>query len=146
MIITYSINSPINSKEVIELFDSVGWRKSPIDIVQAFDNSYYVVARDGNKLIGFARAISDRYYYTNIFDVIVSPKYQKKGIGRAMLELIKDEFQGTYFYLTSTEGNQNFYKKCGFNENERAFRINREGVSKATTHLQTGAENPFNIL
>ncbi len=146
MTITYSINSVIDAEEIIALFKSVGWNKSGIDIIQAFENSYYITARDGKKLVGFARAISDKYYYTNIFDVIVSPKYQKKGIARAMLELIKDEFEGTYFFLTSTEGNEAFYKKCGFIDNPRAFRIDKSGPSKATKQLQENSQNPFSVL
>ncbi|MDP8231839.1 MAG: GNAT family N-acetyltransferase [Candidatus Zophobacter franzmannii] len=146
MNITYSINNPVKAESLIDVFKSVGWKKSKLDIVQAFENSYYVTAWDGKQLVGFARAISDKYYYTNIFDVVVRPKYQKKGIAKAMLNLILEEFEGTYFYLSYTEGNKGFYAKCGFKENARCMFIQKEGPSKATEELLNPKTNPFDEL
>ena len=121
--IRFEINNQVNAKELIEVFESVEWRKSEKNIVQAFQNSYYVTAYDGEKLIGFARAISDNCYYTNIFDVIVRPEYQGRGIGKKMMEMLREKFSGTYFFLTYTEGRKIFYEKCGFEPNERAMWI-----------------------
>lgn len=121
--IRFEINNEVTSKELIEVFKSVEWRKSEKNIVQAFQNSYYVTAYDGEKLVGFARAISDNCYYTNIFDVIVRPEYQGKGIGKKMMEMLRKKFKGTYFFLTYTEGRKNFYEKCSFETNERAMWI-----------------------
>lgn len=123
MKIDYRINSDINSKEVIEVFKSVGWNKEEKIIEAAFKNSYYVLAFDKNKLIGFARAISDNYYYTGIYDVVVKPEYQGKKIAKKMMSLIIEEFKGTYFFLTYTEGNRKFYEKCGFKDNNQSMWI-----------------------
>ena len=121
--IRFEINNQVNAKELIEVFESVEWRKSERNIVQAFQNSYYIIAYDGEKLIGFARAISDNCYYTNIFDVIVRPEYQGRGIGKKMMLMLKEKFSGTYFFLTHTEGKRGFYEKCGFVKNDRAMWI-----------------------
>ncbi len=121
--VRFEINNSVSAKELIEVFESVEWRKSEKNIVQAFQNSYYITAYDGDKLIGFARAISDNCYYTNIFDVIVRPEYQGRGIGIKMMLMLKEKFSGTYFFLTYTEGREKFYEKCGFELNDRAMWI-----------------------
>ena len=121
--IRFEVNNQVTAKELIEVFESVEWRKSEKNIVQAFQNSYYITAYDGEKLVGFKRAISDNCYYTNIFDVIVRPEYQGRGIGKNMMLMLKEKFSGTYFFLTYTEGRKAFYEKCGFEPNERAMWI-----------------------
>ncbi|MCD6328970.1 MAG: GNAT family N-acetyltransferase [Candidatus Cloacimonetes bacterium] len=121
--IRFEKNNEVNAEELIDIFKSVEWRKNPNNIVEAFKNSYYITAYHGEKLIGFARAISDNCYYTNIFDVIVRPEYQKKGIGKKKMLMLRDTFKGTYFFLTYTEGRKEFYEKCGFEENDRAMWI-----------------------
>jgi len=121
--IRFEINNEVLSEELIEVFKSVGWRKNPNNIVEAFKNSYYITAYHGKKLIGFARAISDSCYYTNIFDVIVRPEYEKQGVGKRMMLMLREKFKGTYFFLTYTEGRKEFYEKCGFEENDRAMWI-----------------------
>lgn len=124
--ITYKINNSVTATELISVFKSVGWKKNPENIVSAFKNSYYITAYAKGKLIGFARAISDREYYTSIFDVILVPEYQKKGVAKKMVLMIKERFKGTYFFLTYTEGNKEFYEKCGFKVNKRAMWIERQ--------------------
>ncbi|MDP8315432.1 MAG: hypothetical protein RAP70_10240 [Candidatus Celaenobacter antarcticus] len=52
--IRFEINNPVTAEELIEVFKSVEWRKSEKNIVQAFQNPYYVTAYDGEKLVGFA--------------------------------------------------------------------------------------------
>jgi len=78
MKIIYKTKKEITVEEIIKVFKSVGWNKNPKDILDAFKNSYYVTAYHNDKLVAFARAISDGVYYTSIFDVIVDPQYQKK--------------------------------------------------------------------
>jgi hypothetical protein len=75
MRITYKTNNDVSAEELIDVFRSVGWSKDPQDIVEAFRMSYYVTAYADDKLLGFARAISDRYYYTGIYDVVVRPDW-----------------------------------------------------------------------
>ena len=125
MNIEFNSNNEIGSAEVMEIFISVGWRKNANDIIKAFKNSYYVTAYNENKLIGFARAISDGIYYTSIFDVIVKPEFQKKGIAKTMLKMLLQKFKGSYFFLSYTPGNKKIYERCAFEELPTAMWINR---------------------
>ncbi len=110
----YKTNNAINEDEVVSVFRSVGWIKNKNDIIAAFNASYYVTAYDGESLIGFARAISDDYYYTGIYDVVVLPDYQKQGIAKHLVKMLIKRFKHTYFFLSYTEGNREFYSRCGF--------------------------------
>ncbi|MBW6515101.1 MAG: GNAT family N-acetyltransferase [Candidatus Cloacimonetes bacterium] len=123
MAIEYLENNKVTAKEIMQVFESVGWNKSLDNIVNAFQNSWYITAYDNDKLIAFARAISDNHYYTSIFDVVVMPEYQKRGIAKEMMKRLIERFQGTYFFLTFTEGNRDFYAKCGFQDNISAMWI-----------------------
>ncbi len=123
MNIKYIKNGTLNAKELITVFKDVGWNKQVDNIVDAFKHSFYVLAYDDEKLIGFARAISDGHYYTGIYDVIVKKDYQKNGIGKKLVNFLLEEYKGTYFFLTSTEGNKPFYERCGFKENQNGMWI-----------------------
>ena len=125
MDITYKSNNSVNAADLIEVFDSVGWNKEAENIIEAFNNSYYITAYHQDTLIGFARAISDGNYYTGIYDLIVLPEYQGNGIGRQMMDMLVGEFEGTYIFLTYTEGNRDFYKKCGFEDIDNSMWIPR---------------------
>ncbi len=146
MNITFTVNNPVKAGELLDVFKSVGWDKSAHDIVAAFENSYYVCAWDRKKLVGFARAISDRYYYTSIFDVVIRPKFQKKGIAKILMHILQEEFSGTCFFLSYTEGNRDFYVKCGFKDNPGCMYILKDGPSKASLALLKPAANPFEKL
>lgn len=116
MKINYHSNNEVTAEEIISIFNSVGWNKNQQDISDAFKNSYYVTAYHNDTLVAFARAISDNHYYTSIFDVVVCPKYQKIGIAKELMKMLLRKFKNTYFFLSYTEGNQDFYKKCGFED------------------------------
>lgn len=123
MKIEYRVNTPVPGDALIEVFKSVGWNKDENVIVKAFRNSYYVLAYNEEELVGFARAISDDYFYTGIYDVVVKPAYQGKGIAKKMMEDLLQKFKGTYFFLTYTDGNREFYEKCGFKDNDQSMWI-----------------------
>ncbi len=123
MVIQYERNLPLSAEEIIAVFESVGWKKNEENIVEAFEKSYYVTAFDGDKLVGFARAISDGFYYTGIYDVVVRTAYQRQGIAKTLVRMLMDSFSGTYLFLTYTEGLGSFYEKCGFQNNDNAMWI-----------------------
>ena len=74
---------------------------------------------DKNKLIGFARAITD--YTTNYYlcDVIVDEEYRGEGIGKKIVEtLINDEELIHLRALLITKDAKKFYEKFGFYNKE----------------------------
>lgn len=110
------------------LYNSVGLvagnaKKGNYELIkEAFIKSYKVVAAyDKDKLVGAGRMISDGLCYGTIFDVGVLPEYQKKGIGKLIMnELMKGEDE-LCIYLTSTFGKEVFYKKLGFKKHKTSM-------------------------
>lgn len=96
------INIFISKDKKIDLYalehlcDTVGWVRRPLKKVKiAIDNSFLIVSffyqnNDKKKLIAFARATSDNTFNATIWDVVVHPKFQKKGLGKILIqEVIK---------------------------------------------------------
>jgi N-acetylglutamate synthase-like GNAT family acetyltransferase len=90
------------------------------DLEIAIDRSEPVIsARDGDRLIGFARATSDGIYRATIWDVVIDCDYQKLGLGRKLLETILSHptmNRVERIYLNTTH-QQSFYERIGFNHN-----------------------------
>ena len=84
-------------------------------IRRAFVNSSLVCfAYDDNRLIGASRAITDGEYHGFIYDVAVLPEYQKRGIGRRMLDELLARLPVWRVMLVADESVQGFYRGFGF--------------------------------
>lgn len=82
---------------------------------KAFINSFSVVfIFDREKLIGFGRATSDGAYQAAIYDVVVIPEYQKRGIGRLIMERILQSISHCNIILYANLGREEFYTKLNF--------------------------------
>jgi GNAT superfamily N-acetyltransferase len=82
---------------------------------KAFLNSFSVVfIFDREKLIGFGRATSDGAYQAAIYDVVVIPEYQKRGIGRLIMERILQRISNYNIILYANLGREEFYAKLDF--------------------------------
>ena len=118
----------INWSELFVLYERVGMLKRFIEnrefdkIKSAFQASYKVVtAWDRSKLIGSCRMLSDGICYGAVFDVAVLPEYQRKGAGKGLMNLLLKEEELMTIHLTSTFGNEDFYKELGFKKHKTAY-------------------------
>lgn len=90
--IIFSTERDLDFYELEELCDRVGWARRPLrKVKKAIDHSFLVVSMwevQGKKrrLIGFARATSDHAFNATIWDVVVDPKFQSQGLGKAMMK------------------------------------------------------------
>ena len=85
-------------------------------IRKIFENSTHVVfAIYDNKVIGFARALSDGVFNAAIYDLVVNKDFQNNQIGMYMLKHILKEIGSlSCIHLISTIDNLEFYQKAGF--------------------------------
>ncbi|MCK5246086.1 GNAT family N-acetyltransferase, partial [Candidatus Bipolaricaulota bacterium] len=61
-------------------------RATASDLATPIENSWYTLsAYDDNQLIGFGRLLCDGVMHAMIFDLIVHPDHQHRGIGSEIL-------------------------------------------------------------
>jgi ribosomal protein S18 acetylase RimI-like enzyme len=90
--IIFSTERDIDLYELEELCDSVGWARRPLrKVKKAIQYSFLVVSMwevrgTKRRLIGFARATSDHAFNATIWDVVVHPSFQGKGLGKALMK------------------------------------------------------------
>ena len=110
-LITYFDESYIDS--IYETYQSVGWLKHDKEtICEIFHNSTHVVfAIYDNKVIGFARALSDGVFNA-IYDLVVNKDFQNNQIGMHMFKhILKEIGSVSCIHLISTIDNLEFYQK-----------------------------------
>lgn len=116
----------LTAEQFIELWGSVGGKVPTLEQTKvAMNNTLFRISVwDGDKVIAMARMHGDMGLDYYIKDVVVRPEYQRKGIGRMMIdELFKfindNGVKGTSIFveLAALPDKIPFYEKFGFDEN-----------------------------
>jgi GNAT superfamily N-acetyltransferase len=110
------INSYMN------FFNTTGWNSeynlSNNEMQRTLDNSWYIVcAYDADRLVGFGRVVTDGVIHAMIYEMIVDPKFQRKGIGKQILKMLVDKCLQNGIrdiQLFCAKGKKEFYIKNGF--------------------------------
>ena len=100
-------------------------QRSPETVEKSVRNAscYGIFLDDVNKLVGFARVISDYATTFYLADVIIDPEYQRRGLGTALVSYVLSQpvYQGLRGILL-TKNAHGLYRKFGFELNtERAM-------------------------
>jgi len=113
----------VETGELIELYDSVGWSAYTRDVDTLrralAGSSTLVIARDGAVLIGLARVVSDGSTICYLQDVLVNPSHQGHGVGRALVQAALEPYAKVRqkVLLTDDEPAQRrFYESLGFSD------------------------------
>ena len=117
--ITYSFDKNFTQNDVEKLFLSVGWvsGRYPKRLYRALMNSSLVVtAKDGERLVGLVRCLSDDVMLAYVHYVLVDPEYQGKGIASKLLNMVKDRYKDLFYLEVMPEDKKNasFYERHGF--------------------------------
>jgi GNAT superfamily N-acetyltransferase len=81
---------------------------------KAFENSAVTVfIHHAGQLIGFGRAISDNAYQAAIYDVVVAPEFQRRGLGHFIINTILTRLPLCNVILYASPGKEGFYEKHG---------------------------------
>ncbi len=96
--------------------------RDPAVLREVFQNSgVRCFAWDGGELVGAGRAITDGVRYAVIFDVVVLPEYQGKGIGRQIMVSLIERSKAANVLLHAVPGKEAFYQKLGFRKMKTAM-------------------------
>lgn len=86
-----------------------------------------LTARDGRKLIGIARAITDFAYCCYLSDLAVDVAYQRQGIGQRLIEETqKAAGQGCTLILLSAPAAADYYSKIGMRHADNCWTLPRQ--------------------
>lgn len=96
---------------------------------KAFENSHTsVFIYDGDRLVGFGRAISDDAYQAAVYDMAVVPEYQRQGIGTRIMEQILNRVRHCNVILYAGVGKEPFYEKIGLRRMKTGMALFKESV------------------
>lgn len=88
--------------------------RTPAALQRSFANSAHVaIARDGQRVVGMARLISDGVCNAYLLDVWTLSAYRRQGIGARMVQALVAAVPGQHIGL-QTDDAQHFYTALGF--------------------------------
>jgi len=117
--------NPDDYEPVHQFLSEVGWQHRVTDperFKKMLENTNRtVVAVDGSRIVGFARALCDEVSNGYISMVAVATDQRGRGIGRELVrELIKDD-AGITWVLRAGRGSSGFWVSVGFQPSEIAM-------------------------
>lgn len=122
--ITYAWREPFTNLEIHALhaaaFETRLFDESEWDWVDQTDRYSlgWVVARDGDRLVGFANVLWDGLVHAFIEDVMVDADYRNRGVGVAVVHEARDGALDSgceFLHVGFEEGLRSFYiDACGF--------------------------------
>ena len=112
----------IDVADYLRLRDAVGWRSAALDdaaVQAALDRTWNVVAREDGAVVGLGRLLEDGAFYGTIWDVIVVPEAQRRGIGTAILErLLEQAGERSIVALVASPAGKPLYERYGFTSDD----------------------------
>lgn len=121
------VESSLDPSEFIDILkrSTLGERR-PVDDLDRINEmcknaNLIITARLNGKLIGVARSITDFVYCTYLSDLAVDEEYQKKGIGKKLIEETKKQAPQAKLILLSAPAAVDYYPKIGMKKHEHCF-------------------------
>jgi ribosomal protein S18 acetylase RimI-like enzyme len=110
---------PVKPAALQALYEHAFWAKGRTlkGIRKMLKNTdYHFSAWDDNKLIGFARVLTDGIYRATLWDVVIHPDYQGQGIGEELMNRILSHpvLSKIERFWLNTRDKFGFYEKFGF--------------------------------
>lgn len=110
------------------LFMAVGWsdgsetpqqrERFNIGFIQA---TLVVSAWEGDRLVGAVRVLSDQVFRSVIYDLLVDPAYQNRGIGRELVRRCMAHYPTSEWLVQTTPERAGYYERLGFQVNRDVF-------------------------
>lgn len=109
-------------EEYYNLFETTGWNReyqvNQDELANALENSWCsITVYDSDRLIGYGRVVSDGVLHAMIYDMIVRPSHQNRGIGTEILSRLVAKCKKAGMrdiQLFAAKNRTQFYLKCGF--------------------------------
>jgi len=126
--ITYRVGSDLPVEAVIAVLKaSTLAARRPVDdppiIADMIRHASLIVsAWDGERLIGFARTLTDFSYVGYLSDLAVDEGHQRQGIGRKLIELTREQMgPRSFLVLLAAPAAVEYYPHLGFHPHPSAW-------------------------
>lgn len=112
------INSTLGERRPVEDFDRIEAMVKNANLI--------ITARDGDKLVGVARSVTDFVYCTYLSDLAVDIDYQKQGIGKQLIKLTKQATPQATTILLAAPKAVAYYPHIGMTQHNACFLLRHE--------------------
>lgn len=127
-IVYNDIRKDLPVEQLHRLFTLAGWAdgsETP-EMLKYFNipfiNSTLVIsAWDNDRLVGTVRVLSDKIIRSIIYDLVIDPEYQNKGIGQELVKRCIEHFPDSEWLVQTTKEISSYYEKLGFKINDDVF-------------------------
>ncbi len=133
MKIDYKTDQAISAADFIDLLNrsSLGERRPVDDLVcmqgMVENSNLFVSAWVEDVLVGVSRSMTDFHFACYLSDLAVDDKFQKKGIGKRLMELTQEQLgPKCTLILLSAPGASEYYPKVGFSHYPRCWVLERD--------------------
>lgn len=120
----------LHIQDLFELYQSTWWAKErTVEGIRKMLNHTDLIiglCDEGQKLVGFARVITDYVYRAVLWDVIVAQSYQRQGLGKMLINEIINHpsLQDVEtIYLTCLPEMVSYYEQFDFRDDLRHIRL-----------------------
>lgn len=110
-------------EEILPLYASVGWTAytdAPDALRRGFEKSLLTLAAYEEKtLVGIARTVGDGETIVLMQDLLVFPRYQRRGIGTALMRAMMERFANVRQFQLLTDDTEKtlaFYRSLGLHD------------------------------
>ena len=125
--IAYAVEKTLTPHEFVDVLHRSGLAErrpvgEPERIARMIEHgNLFVTARDGSKLVGIARSLSDFTYCTYLSDLAVDRDYQRRGIGRTLIDKTREAVGDSMLLLLSAPKAMTYSPHIGMPKAENAF-------------------------
>jgi GNAT superfamily N-acetyltransferase len=127
--ISYQVELSLELNEFQSILEDSGLsERRPMEDTQLLERmikgaNLLITARSEGQLVGFLRGLSDFCYRSFIADLAVARSFQRKGIGRQLIQTARNQAPEARLFLFSAEDASPFYEKLGFHLHERCYQL-----------------------
>ena len=125
-----AIDRAITADQLADVFRRSGIRR-PVDDIERPQRmpdpaNLVATAWQDHRLVGVARCMADFGWVCYLSDLAVDRAVQRQGIGRALIERVREAIGPTcQLVLLAAPGVEGYYEQVGFEQARRAFIIKR---------------------
>jgi ribosomal protein S18 acetylase RimI-like enzyme len=116
----------INADDYLALMRRVS--PDPFDAkraASALERSINIGAWDGERLVGVARVLSDGYFFAALADIIVDPDFQRRGLGRELMNRAYAKTPRGSLFVGAPLGTAVFFDRLGCERGPAGFTMYR---------------------